>query len=60
MFFWSMILVYIFVVLVLGVVCVWLFFYVDGVVDNSLMWVVVMVVVGCLFVIFMVVEILIV
>ncbi len=49
--FWSTIPVYILAVLILGAARVWLFPHVDGVIDNSLMWVIAMAVAGCLFVI---------
>lgn len=49
--FWSTIPVYILAVLVLGVARVWLFPHADGVVDNTLFWVVAMAIAGCLFVI---------
>jgi len=49
--FWSTIPVYILAVLLLGAARVWLFPHADGAIDNSLMWVVAMAIVGCLFVI---------
>ncbi|WP_312741173.1 permease [Cedecea neteri] len=49
--FWSTIPVYILAVLVLGAARVWLFPHADGVVSNTLFWVIAMAVVGCLFVI---------
>lgn len=49
--FWSTIPVYILAVLVLGAARVWLFPHADGAIDNSLLWVIAMAVVGCLFVI---------
>ncbi|AMO47048.1 hypothetical protein GA0061071_11575 [Kosakonia oryzendophytica] len=49
--FWSTIPVYILAVLVLGAARVWLFPHADGAIDNTLLWVIVMAVVGCLFVI---------
>lgn len=49
--FWSTIPVYILAVLLLGAARVWLFPHADGVMDNSLMWVIAMAIVGCLFVI---------
>ncbi len=49
--FWSTIPVYILAVLLLGAARVWLFPHADGAIDNSLLWVVAMAIVGCLFVI---------
>nr|WP_318384566.1 permease [uncultured Enterobacter sp.] len=49
--FWSTIPVYILAVLVLGAARVWLFPHADGAVDNTLLWVIAMAIVGCLFVI---------
>ncbi|HEY3592030.1 MAG TPA: permease [Buttiauxella sp.] len=49
--FWSTIPVYIIAVLVLGTARVWLFPHADGVVDNTLFWVIAMAIAGCLFVI---------
>jgi uncharacterized membrane protein YraQ (UPF0718 family) len=49
--FWSTIPVYIIAVLVLGAARVWLFPHADGVVDNTLFWVIAMAIAGCLFVI---------
>lgn len=49
--FWSTIPVYILAVLVLGAARVWLFPHADSAIDNSLLWVAAMAVVGCLFVI---------
>ena len=49
--FWSTIPVYILAVLVLGAARVWLFPHADGAIDNSLLWVIAMAIVGCLFVI---------
>ncbi|WP_318386086.1 permease, partial [Enterobacter sp.] len=49
--FWSTIPVYILAVLVLGAARVWLFPHAEGAVDNTLLWVIAMAVVGCLFVI---------
>ena len=49
--FWNTIPVYILAVLVLGAARVWLFPHADGVVDNTLFWVIAMAIVGCLFVI---------
>lgn len=49
--FWSTIPVYILAVLILGAARVWLFPHADGVMDNSLIWVIAMAIVGCLFVI---------
>ena len=49
--FWNTIPVYILAVLVLGAARVWLFLHADGVVDNTLFWVIAMAIVGCLFVI---------
>lgn len=49
--FWSTIPVYILAVLVLGAARVWLFPHADGAIDNSLLWIIAMAVVGCLFVI---------
>lgn len=49
--FWSTIPVYIVAVLVLGAARVWLFPHADGVVDNTLFWVIAMAIAGCLFVI---------
>lgn len=49
--FWSTIPVYILAVLVLGAARVWLFPHAEGVVDNTLLWVIAMAIVGCLFVI---------
>jgi len=49
--FWSTIPVYILAVLVLGAARVWLFPHADGAIDNTLMWVIAMAIVGCLFVI---------
>lgn len=48
---WNTIPVYILAVLVLGAARVWLFPHTEGVVDNTLFWVVAMAVAGCLFVI---------
>lgn len=49
--FWSTIPVYILAVLVLGAARVWLFPHADGTIDNSLLWIIAMAIVGCLFVI---------
>ncbi|WP_054178173.1 permease [Trabulsiella odontotermitis] len=49
--FWSTIPVYILAVLVLGAARVWLFPHADGLVSNTLFWVVAMAIAGCLFVI---------
>jgi len=49
--FWSTIPVYILAVLVLGAARVWLFPHAEGVVSNTLLWVIAMAIVGCLFVI---------
>lgn len=49
--FWSTIPVYILAVLVLGAARVWLFPHADGAIDNTLLWVIAMAIVGCLFVI---------
>jgi uncharacterized membrane protein YraQ (UPF0718 family) len=49
--FWNTIPVYILAVLVLGAARVWLFPHADGVVGNTLFWVVAMAIAGCLFVI---------
>ncbi|NIY47686.1 permease [Cedecea colo] len=49
--FWSTIPVYIIAVLALGAARVWLFPHADGAVGNTLFWVIVMAVAGCLFVI---------
>lgn len=49
--FWSTIPVYILAVLVLGAARVWLFPHVDGLVGNTLFWVIAMALAGCLFVI---------
>ncbi|WP_318393435.1 permease [Enterobacter sp.] len=49
--FWSTIPVYILAVLVLGAARVWLLPHAEGAVDNTLLWVIAMAVVGCLFVI---------
>lgn len=49
--FWNTIPVYILAVLVLGAARVWLFPHADGVVGNTLFWVMAMAVAGCLFVI---------
>lgn len=49
--FWSTIPVYIVAVLILGAARVWLFPHAQGVVDNTLLWVIAMAIVGCLFVI---------
>ena len=49
--FWNTIPVYILAVLVLGAARVWLFPHADGVVDNTLFWVIAMAIAGCLFVI---------
>ena len=49
--FWSTIPVYILAVLVLGAARVWLFPHADGAVDNSLLWIIALAIVGCLFVI---------
>ena len=49
--FWSTIPVYILAVLVLGAARVWLFPHAEGAVDNTLLWVIAMAIVGCLFVI---------
>ncbi|KAF1369834.1 permease [Yokenella regensburgei] len=49
--FWSTIPVYILAVLVLGAARVWLFPHVDGLVSNTLFWVIAMALAGCLFVI---------
>lgn len=49
--FWSAIPVYILAVLVLGAARVWLFPHVDGLVGNTLFWVIAMALAGCLFVI---------
>ncbi|HKS32259.1 MAG TPA: permease [Enterobacteriaceae bacterium] len=49
--FWSTIPVYILAVLVLGAARVWLFPHADGAVGNTLLWVIAMAIVGCLFVI---------
>ena len=48
---WNTIPVYILAVLVLGAARVWLFPHADGVVGNTLFWVVAMAIAGCLFVI---------
>ncbi|WP_338463993.1 permease [Franconibacter daqui] len=49
--FWNTIPVYVLAVLALGAARVWLFPHVDGDVGNTLMWVIAMAIVGCLFVI---------
>lgn len=49
--FWSTIPVYILAVLILGAARVWLFPHADGAIDNTILWVIAMAVVGCLFVI---------
>ena len=49
--FWNTIPVYIIAVLVLGAARVWLFPHADGVVGNTLFWVIAMAIAGCLFVI---------
>ncbi|MGY5955286.1 Permease [Kosakonia sp. BK9b] len=49
--FWSTIPVYILAVLVLGAARVWLFPHAEGAIDNTLLWVIAMAIVGCLFVI---------
>ncbi|EHM49491.1 permease [Yokenella regensburgei] len=49
--FWNTIPVYILAVLVLGAARVWLFPHVDGLVGNTLFWVIAMALAGCLFVI---------
>ena len=49
--FWSTIPVYILAVLVLGAARVWLFPHAEGAVSNTLLWVIAMAIVGCLFVI---------
>ena len=49
--FWNTIPVYILAVLVLGAARVWLFPHADGVVGNTLFWVVARAIAGCLFVI---------
>lgn len=49
--FWSTIPVYIIAVLILGAARVWLFPHADGIVGNTLFWVIAMAVAGCLFVI---------
>lgn len=49
--FWNTIPVYILAVLVLGAARVWLFPHAEGAVDNTLLWVLAMAIVGCLFVI---------
>lgn len=49
--FWSTIPVYIMAVLILGAARVWLFPHADGAIDNTILWVIAMAVVGCLFVI---------
>ena len=49
--FWNTIPVYILAVLVLGAARVWLFPHADGVVENTLFWVIAMAIAGCLFVI---------
>jgi uncharacterized membrane protein YraQ (UPF0718 family) len=51
MLFWNTIPVYIIAVLVLGAARVWLFPHADGIVGNTLFWVMAMAVAGCLFVI---------
>lgn len=51
MLFWNTIPVYILAVLVLGAARVWLFPHADGVVGDTLFWVIAMAVAGCLFVI---------
>ncbi|WP_449557694.1 permease [Huaxiibacter chinensis] len=49
--FWSTNPVYILAVLILGAARVWLFPHADGAIDNTILWVIAMAVVGCLFVI---------
>jgi len=49
--FWSTIPVYILAVLLLGAARVWLFPHAEGAGDNTLLWVIAMAIVGCLFVI---------
>lgn len=49
--FWSTIPVYILAVLVLGAARVWLFPHAEGLVGNTLFWVIAMAIAGCLFVI---------
>ncbi|VTN11974.1 Predicted permease [Raoultella terrigena] len=49
--FWNTIPVYILAVLALGAARVWLFPHADGVVGNTLFWVLAMAIAGCLFVI---------
>ncbi|WP_158782103.1 permease [Pantoea sp. BAV 3049] len=49
--FWNTIPLYIVAVLLLGAARVWLFPHADGLVSNSLFWVIAMAVAGCLFVI---------
>lgn len=49
--FWNTLPVYVLAVLALGAARVWLFPHVDGDVGNTLMWVIAMAIVGCLFVI---------
>ncbi|WP_142502738.1 permease [Klebsiella sp. 2680] len=49
--FWNTIPVYILAVLVLGAARVWLFPHADGIVANTLFWVIAMAIAGCLFVI---------
>lgn len=49
--FWNTIPIYILAVLLLGAARVWLFPHLDGVMGNTLFWVVAMAIAGCLFVI---------
>lgn len=49
--FWNTIPLYILAVLLLGAARVWLFPHADGLVSNTLLWVVAMAIAGCLFVI---------
>ncbi|CAI1744714.1 Predicted permease [Serratia entomophila] len=49
--FWSTIPIYVLAVLALGAARVWLFPHADGAVDNSLLWIIGLAIVGCLFVI---------
>lgn len=49
--FWNTIPVYVLAVLALGAARVWLFPHADGEVGNTMMWVIAMAIVGCLFVI---------
>lgn len=49
--FWSTIPIYVLAVLALGAARVWLFPHADGAIDNSLLWIIGLAIVGCLFVI---------